>query len=766
MLKKLGVNIIVILFGLLLLKQDGFSQKLTLKEIKSFAQKGNDTTLVLLNSIKPSINFESDTDVALEFYLIEHRYYLLINAKQNAKEALQKSKIFYDQSNNEYLKLYYEVACIYRDEIDLINLESRIRNCQERAKKIGASDLLVETHRFLFRFFRKLVAKDSMNYHLEESYRIAKVNNLKVLEAQILNIKGRQAFATLNTEQAYTYYDMAEKIYTEQGHELNAAKILIQKARWYQAKGQSEKAFRAYQKTRDIFKENNLNYHVTLTNRYMGQLHQTLGNNEEAIKHFILAKETLVYSLFPYLYARLITDLGISYFSTGRLREGKACLTESIALKEKLNDLITLTHSYNSLGALCLQEGNLEAAKLQFEKAIANHQKRKENIFNYHSYKGLLDVYIAKGEIKLAEKFSKLLQTDSTETRPLEDRLATLISFAKLSTLQKDYKQATQYYQVSFSLRDSVINFKEALKIVHIKTEYQNQKKEIEILKLENENQEKTAVIKQNKLRSTLYLLSLFFVFIIFLMFTGSYIQNKKASAEQKKLNVSLNESNQQLEQFAHIVSHDLKSPLITITSFSSILEKTVTFKLNEKEKTYFNYIVKCGKNLSEMIDDMLAYSKIGSQNIKLELTDVNLLIEDVLSSLAIQAQKNHIELKYLATPAECMVDKVKLSRVLQNLISNAIKFYDPNKNERHITINYKKLDDFYQFSITDNGIGIPKTDKNIFEPFIYLNSKENYKGTGMGLAMCKKIIQKHGGEIWYESELEKGTTFYFTIYS
>ena len=316
------------------------------------------------------------------------------------------------------------------------------------------------------------------------------------------------------------------------------------------------------------------------------------------------------------------------------------------------------------------------------------------------------------------------------------------------------------------------MNFGKALKVTNIITAYKNQKKELEFLDLTINNQEKADIIEQDKLRSNLYLLGFVFIVIIFSLFLKSFIQNKKARQQQQLLNASLNESNRklsesntQLEQFAHTASHDLKSPLTAINLFSSLLETNTKTKVGEKERRYIRHIAQSGKNLVTMIDDMLDFSKVGAQQLSLKPTNLNLVAKDTISSLYGYALENNVEVKLLTPfPNIAMADEVKLKRVFQNIIANAIKFHDGDKTHRYVHLAYKELNDLHQFSITDNGIGIPATKKNVFKPFTHLNIKDDYTGTGLGLAICEKIIKKHGGTIWYESEIEKGSSFYFTI--
>jgi len=294
--------------------------------------------------------------------------------------------------------------------------------------------------------------------------------------------------------------------------------------------------------------------------------------------------------------------------------------------------------------------------------------------------------------------------------------------------------------------------------------DYKNQKIELENLNLKNENDRKEGLIRENKLRSRLFLLGLISAIITLLLLLWNFNQKNELNKKLKEVNNSLNASNQELERFAHMASHDLKSPLRTITSFSSLLQRKLKNSLELKDQEYLNYIATSGKNLSYMIDDILAYSKEDSQNIVKQEVNVDTMLEDLMFALKDQTDSKSIILERLTPFPNAIIDRVKLMRVFQNIASNAIKFCDALKDKKYIRFSYKEKDKFHQFSISDNGIGIPETEKNIFQPFTYLNSKDEYRGTGMGLAMCQKIIEKHGGEIWYESEVGVGTVFHFTV--
>lgn len=219
---------------------------------------------------------------------------------------------------------------------------------------------------------------------------------------------------------------------------------------------------------------------------------------------------------------------------------------------------------------------------------------------------------------------------------------------------------------------------------------------------------------------------------------------------------------NEQLEQYAHITSHDLKEPLRAIYSYASLLEKKYKGKLDKNADDYINFIVGGAKRMESLINDLLEYTRIGSKRKLLTKTDCNKLLETVLRNLKVVISENNAKVACDSLP-EIFTDENQISILFQNLIVNAIKFTKHGNPE--INISCKEKDNGWLFAIKDNGIGIPKEQRErIFQIFQRLHTKEEYEGTGIGLAICKKIVDLHGGKIWVESEEGKGSTFYFTL--
>ncbi len=230
-----------------------------------------------------------------------------------------------------------------------------------------------------------------------------------------------------------------------------------------------------------------------------------------------------------------------------------------------------------------------------------------------------------------------------------------------------------------------------------------------------------------------------------------------------KLLAEELATSNAELEQFAYIASHDLQEPLRMITSFMAQLEIQYKDKLDEKARQYIYYATDGAVRMRRIILDLLDYSIAGKKNLETELTDMNeLLYESLrLNRKAIEETGTVIDSVHLPT---INVNRSSIQQVFQNLIGNALKYQKKGKVPV-LNINAIDKNNYWQFSFSDNGIGIePQFFEKIFVVFQRLHTKAEYSGTGLGLAICKKIIENHGGIIWVESEINKGSTFYFTI--
>lgn len=224
----------------------------------------------------------------------------------------------------------------------------------------------------------------------------------------------------------------------------------------------------------------------------------------------------------------------------------------------------------------------------------------------------------------------------------------------------------------------------------------------------------------------------------------------------------ALEARNEELEQFAYVASHDLQEPLRIVISYVQLLARQYEGKLDEDADIFIHYAVDAAMRMRNLISDLLSYSRLDSREKSFTDTDLNKVLEDVLLDLSLTIEENEAIVTYDPFPT-VKADAIQMGQVLLNLISNAIKFRA--ESPPHIHLSASRQADHWLFSVQDNGIGIePQYTDRIFAIFQRLHTMEEYPGTGIGLAICKKIVERHNGQIWVESVFEEGTTFFFTL--
>jgi signal transduction histidine kinase len=223
-----------------------------------------------------------------------------------------------------------------------------------------------------------------------------------------------------------------------------------------------------------------------------------------------------------------------------------------------------------------------------------------------------------------------------------------------------------------------------------------------------------------------------------------------------------LERSNADLEQFAYVASHDLQEPLRMVTSFTQLLAKRYKGKLDSDADEFIAYIVEGATRMHRLINDLLAYARLGSRAAEFAPTECEAVLAAAVSNLGSAMEENGATVTHDPLPP-VMADMDQLSRLFQNLLSNAIRFRAADPPVVHVSA--RRNENEWLFSVRDNGIGIdPEQFERVFLVFQRLRGKSEHSGTGVGLAICKKIVERHGGKIWIESQAGKGSTFYFTI--
>lgn len=230
-----------------------------------------------------------------------------------------------------------------------------------------------------------------------------------------------------------------------------------------------------------------------------------------------------------------------------------------------------------------------------------------------------------------------------------------------------------------------------------------------------------------------------------------------------QKLNTELERVNTDLEQFAYAASHDLQEPLRMIGSFVGLLEKQYGETLDQNGKEYMRYIKDGTLRMSSLIKQILSYSKIKKSEQPYTFKNFNAILATIQKDLSKLISDKNAEITYKLPQTKIACQPERISMLFSNLISNGIKFNESKSPK--IKISFQEKEFVWLFTIEDNGIGIEEEYHDyIFKPFKRLNNRNNYSGSGIGLSICKRIINLHGGEIWFESQKDKGTTFHFTL--
>ncbi|MCV7419363.1 CHASE3 domain-containing protein [Mycobacterium yunnanensis] len=247
---------------------------------------------------------------------------------------------------------------------------------------------------------------------------------------------------------------------------------------------------------------------------------------------------------------------------------------------------------------------------------------------------------------------------------------------------------------------------------------------------------------------------------------------SRRAEARLDEQTVELRRSNAELEQFAYVASHDLQEPLRKVTSFCQLLEKRYRDKLDDRGVEYIDFAVDGAKRMQVLINDLLTFSRVGRLNAARTDVDLGAALDDGLANLSVAVEESGAVIERPAEPLPWVVgDPTLLTMLWQNLIGNAMKFRREGVAP-HVVIEWEATTDptdasesQYSFTLSDNGIGIaPEFVEKVFVIFQRLHGRDTYGGTGIGLALCKKIVEHHGGLIWIDTSFTEGTRFRFTL--
>jgi len=533
--------------------------------------------------------------------------------------------------------------------------------------------------------------------------------------------------------------------------------------------GDTQGALQKYQESLDYGKHLALNrftllnisilhYHLqddSLANHYLGKAIQNIEDVED-----------------PYILTSLMISVGELYWERGQRDSAMAVLNRVLLRAEKLDDKINHIRCLYSIAYHKEEVGEIELSEYYYLKGL--------KVATEHRYletqKSILVSYI--GMLNEQGAYERALFTLNTFDIPgnwhaiqdLNDKQAIFEEAARTHAALGSFELAYRLQDSAHLYYDSLLKLDKLRVVAELETKYQlkEQQNQNQLLLAEQGKKQLELESKNNTITSLL-LASVFGIVITALLIILYWLKKRHNKELEKKVsektlalrlsNAELTSSNQELERFTYIASHDLKEPLRNIVSFASLIERRVPSVLEQEEpRRYFQHIKRNAQQLYQLIEDVLEFSKIRqANNIPMATVDLNKLVENVKYALKQNMEARNAVISYYGLP-EITSNEQQLFLVLKNLIENGIKYNDSTLPKVEVT--YRREKSMHQIIVSDNGIGIEKGyEEKIFEMFFRMHDRATYEGTGLGLAISKKILNKMGGEIEMQSRPGEGCT-------
>lgn len=536
-------------------------------------------------------------------------------------------------------------------------------------------------------------------------------------------------FTTLGDyEQSFVYLQDALEKLKHEDEEDNATALL----KIYYEIGSNFFYQEKYSKALEYYQRAMKHYHYSADIRYLydcndaiGSVYAVMKDTEKAIQYNQKALDIAQEVDYNYGVANAKNNLALSFYNQKLWEESVGLYREAHQIMEKIGDKAGIALNLQGIASVYVQRKEYANAINSLEKAMTISDEIQDKALMKDVYLQLANTYFETGQ---TEKGFHLQQEHLT----IKEELLSEETLQRLATLEAKY-------------------------------EVERAQKEKEIIQLRSK-----AEVNQ-MYRLFLVGMGILLLMLLAVGYSRYSVQlklnnlleakNKEISLQNKQLEIS----NRDLAQFAFVTSHDLKEPLRMIGSYASLLERRYTGVLDQNGKEFLGFISDGVNRMYRLLSDILDYSRINNSNTaKVKTVNATTLVKGVVKNLQASIEESNAKVIINALP-DVKANETQLGQLFQNFISNAIKFRGDRTPE--VVINCSKQKGEYVFSVADNGIGIDAENANkIFEMFKRLHTREEYEGTGIGLAICKRIVEQHNGRIWVESEYGMGSKFYFTI--
>ena len=589
-------------------------------------------------------------------------------------------------------------------------------------------------------------------------------------------------------QKALEYNRLGLNIHKKKNNQKGIALSYLNLGTVYQTKGDYTLAIDNYLKSMKYYEndKNHRNYYILQMS--IGLLYNELDEYDKALEYLLRCLGIIEKTSNKADIASCYSNIGIVYKNLEDLDNAYEFYIKAKKIAEDLDNKFLLGKIYNNMGKVCAERANFIEAINYYKLSLDIKKKSNDSTGIAVCCNNIGSVYGKTSEHQLALDYLRKAEDISIQKQLELKLLDTYQAYVEVYKNMKDYEKAFKYQTQYYAIKDEIFNSEKHKQISELQTKYETEKKEKEIQILNQKNDIKDLKIKKQNYLRIILLIALIFLIIISVIGYSRYLIKKRANLllnkQKQKLddyneelnvanenlqdaNFNLEELNNTKDKFFSIISHDLKNPLNVLYATTDVLNKNLETFSPEKTSIYLQNMNKSSKNIISLLDNLLEWSQI--QTGSLEWNPVSFDLFDIVSQniLILSEIANNKEIKLeseIKKNAFVFADKNMISTVIRNLLSNAIKFTPRNGRIRiYATENIDKI----TVSVSDTGIGIPENElKNLFK----IDTKykqpgtENEKGTGLGLILCKEFVEKNGGEISVQSQIDTGSVFTFTV--
>lgn len=651
------------------------------------------------------------------------------------------------------------------------------RGCEDEICKLKAIGTIVQDswdanvwpkyNRWMHDYTAKRLAEDNLDS--------ATYANMSVSYAGALNNIGYLFNATDQIDSALYYYDRCLVIQETMGDKNGMAGTLINTGYIFLNQGLIEKALEYYYRSLALQEELGNQPGVATALNGIGYMQYKLGDVTAALKSYDRSLVMRRELGDEYGTATCLNNIGLVFKDEGEWDKALNYFNQCMALQEKLGDKNGIAIALSNIGFVYNGLGQLNKALDNYRKSLQIMEDLDDKSGIASALNSIAGVELTRGNINTAKRQAKRSLQIAKEIKFPEEIRDAAETLHKIARRQNDWEQAFTYYELYVQMRDSVFNQENVTASIHQQYKYRYERQALaDSIEIANEQQiqeaelaaseaetERLSALATKRRQQTYFLIA--GVFSAFL-FSATIFNRMKTIKRQKETitlqNEELELQKKNLSNFAHTISHDLKTPIGGIIGLLNLVEYDSP-ELKGELKERLALIKKSALDSDKLINGVLAYSEATRKSMDMADVDVNELVKSTIEKIP---NKNLVRVQVNQSLPNLWGNAYQIDQIFSNLIGNAVKYNHREKKEGWVSIDYASLPAYHQFTITDNGPGIPrKSQASVFEIFTKTSNTSEVDSTGIGLSIVKQLITQNGGTINLKSTVGQGATFTFT---